>query len=151
LIDNDFLEITKDILENKVFNMLSLEDHHGSNRLSHSLKVAQEVYLDAKEKELDYVRATRAALLHDFFFRFELNSPYGKGELKEHPKVAVLNAIKYFDIDEKTQEMMINHMYPLAGTLPKSSEAKLICLVDKKVSIEEFLKYKAFKRSVKAR
>ncbi len=144
-----FYDITKDILENKIFKLLKDEDHHGDNRYNHTKRVAMEVYKYTKENNMDYVRATRAALLHDFFFRVQLETPRGKGELYEHPKVACKNAKKIFKIDSKTEEMMINHMYPVTRKKPKSPEGVAISLIDKKISIIEFVKYKVKKENNK--
>lgn len=145
-MEEKFIDITSDILKNKKFQMLKLESHHGDNRYNHSLRVALETYNYTKNHSMDYKRATRAALLHDFFLRKELENPYGKGELIEHPKVACQNAKKFFNIDEETEEMMIDHMWPITHTKPKTNEGIVISLTDKKVSIKETLKYRMRKK-----
>ena len=73
----DYKTIENEILSNKKYQKLSLESHHGLTRMEHSLRVSRNVYRLSRKLNLDYESATRAALLHDFFFNeeFESNNP----------------------------------------------------------------------------
>ena len=137
----EFYEIVKDILNTKEFKRLKMESHHGTSRYIHSLRVAMRMYEVTKKRHLNYVEATRAALLHDFFSTRELNTKL-LAQSYEHPKLAFNNASKYFYLNKKQENIILCHMFPLAKTMPKSKEAWFITLVDKKIAIHEYKNYK---------
>ena len=62
----EFDQIVNDITNHERFLDLKHELHHGISRYEHSLRVAKVTYQISKKLHLDYERATRAALLHDF-------------------------------------------------------------------------------------
>ena len=64
----DFNSLVQDIVNNKRFNKLNKELHHGITRYEHSMRVAKWTYkicnmLNLEKKD----DVTRAALLHDFY------------------------------------------------------------------------------------
>ena len=65
--NREFKTICKDILELNEFNKLKDVSHHGISRYNHSMRVSYYTYLITKKLHLNYKKATRAALLHDFF------------------------------------------------------------------------------------
>ena len=138
---DEYFKIVEDILSNNEFKKLKKEKHHGTNRYIHSLRVSLGVYKRTKKLHLDYVEATRAALLHDFFENKTIKSKM-LGVAFEHPKRAYKNANKYFKINAKQGNIIRCHMFPLSTELPKSREAVAVTLVDKKVAIYEYCKYK---------
>jgi len=145
----NFLIITSDILFDEDFLKLKKEHHHGkTNRYDHSIRVALSVYKISKDKNMDYVSATRGALLHDFFLKEELGKQKFNN-LTIHPEIAVKNAIRKFNINPHEQEIIRTHMYPITNEMPKTMEALLVSLVDKKVSIREGCKYNILKRKLR--
>jgi uncharacterized protein len=57
-----------------------------------------------------------------------------------HPIVAMHNAEKYFDLDNKVLNIIESHMFPLTIThVPKSKEAIIVCFVDKYCAIREMM------------
>lgn len=137
----NFINITKDILFNEDFLKLKEEYHHGNtNRYDHSIRVALNVYKISKNRNMDYISATRGALLHDFFLREEVGYTM-LNELTIHSEIAVKNAIKKFNINEHEQDIIRTHMYPITNEMPKTKEALLVSAIDKKVSIKEGCKY----------
>ncbi len=140
--EKEFLNIIKDIITNEEFKKLKNQIHHGTNRYSHLYRVARNTYIKSKEKGLDYNSATRATILHDFFTQEDVLNEKSREVLFKHPNVALYNASKYYDINEIEENIILSHMYPLSKIKPQSKEARIVSLADKKVSIEEFFKYK---------
>lgn len=139
----EFSSITSDILNHKEFVKLKGELHHGISRYEHSLRVAKVAYNMSKSLKLDYKHITRAALLHDFFLDEELGELNKRQMLVEHPKKALDNAKKYFDLTKREENAIVSHMFPLAGELPKYRESVVVGLADKVVATHEMYRYKA--------
>ena len=59
--------IAKDRIEKDKFKSLKGEPHHGLNRYEHVIRVAKNTYRISKVLRMDYISATRGALLHDYF------------------------------------------------------------------------------------
>ena len=134
----EFLQIVNDILINKKFNKLKNEVHHyNSNRYDHCLDVSYKTYLICKKMNLDYVSATRAALLHDFFFTTDFKESDKK--LFKHPSIAYDNALSITSLNEKEINIIKSHMYPIGGVVPRSTEAVIVDAVDDFVAIKEKL------------
>jgi uncharacterized protein len=144
-MQKEFNNIIKDIVANEEFMKLQGEVHHSTTRFNHSLRVAYEVYNKLKDNNQNYVDATRAALLHDFFFDDDLSSSQSD-RLNNHPLIALENAKKYFDINELQENIILSHMYPLSYCLPRFKESWIVSLMDKKVTILEFKRF-GFKKS----
>ncbi len=139
---NEFDSIVEDIVKNNNFRELDNELHHGITRYGHSLRVAKGVYNVTKKLHFHYKEATRAALLHDFYFNYQLEENNDFKKLVEHPKVAYLNASKYYKLTDLEKNIILSHMFPLGNTLPKYKESVCITLVDKVVAIYEQQRYK---------
>ena len=93
---SEFTSIISDILTNREFKKLAYFSHHiYTSRYQHSINVAYYTYKMAKALKLDYVSATRGAMLHDFFLYYWQDD---KLTIKEHsdlhPKIALENAKK---------------------------------------------------------
>ena len=81
-------------------------------------------------------------MLHDFFlykfkkcFSLRIVSDSIKHALA-HPKIAFDNAVKYFDLDEKEENIIKGHMFPFG--VPKSKEAWIVSFVDKYIAVFEY-------------
>ncbi len=138
----EFDSIICDITNNYKFLKLKHELHHGINRYDHSLRVAKMTYHISKKFHLDYERATRAALLHDFYLNQETKTMTSSKTLTTHPHIALENAKIYFDIDKKQENMIESHMFPLTKKVPKYKESWIVTLSDKAVAIHEMSRYK---------
>ncbi len=139
----EFDSIINDIKNHVEFLKLKEELHHGISRYEHSMRVAKTTYIITKKLHLDYERATRAALLHDFFFDEQLKEYNAKETLKMHPDYALQNAKKYFEVDEKQSNMIRAHMYPVYLEKPKYKESWALTVADKMVATHEMYRYKA--------
>lgn len=110
--------------------------HHGSTRYSHCLKVAYDTYRVTKTLRLDYVSATKAAILHDFFLD-EVENENSCARLQHHPQHAVENAKKYFGITSKEEDIIKTHMFPVTFRPPKYIEGWIVDIIDDIVAIKE--------------
>ena len=140
--DISFDDIAKDIINNKKYQKIKLETHHGITRYAHSMRVAKYVYKISKKLKIDYVSATRAAILHDFFTNEEFGSNHGLIQGVVHPDIALTNALGEFELNARERNAIEAHMFPLCMTLPKYKESWLLTLVDKAVAIYEYASYK---------
>lgn len=141
--NEEFETIISDILDNPEFQALDLELHHGISRYGHSMRVAKSTYKIAKRLHWDYVCVTRAALLHDFFFNSQLEECNIAETWCKHPFVALENANRLFDLDERQQNVIASHMFPSCKIMPKYKESWLVSFVDKTVSFYEMYRFKA--------
>lgn len=140
--NQEFDLLIKDIINNPNFRELDNEMHHGISRYRHSYRVAEGVYKLTKKLHFNYKEATRAALLHDFYFNYQLEENGEAKNLVEHPNMALLNASKYYELSELQKNMIASHMFPLSKVLPKYKESICITIVDKVVAIYEQQRYK---------
>lgn len=102
-----------------------------------SLKLNRKFRIGADEEKLAV-----GALLHDFYLYDWHDDDGGSHRLHgfTHPEQARQNAVEIFDIDEKEQEIIRTHMWPLTlNAIPKSREAAIVCLADKWCSLQETL------------
>lgn len=136
------MKLVNPILENKNFSQIDTIIHHGTTRMNHSIRVSYYSYKIAKILCLDYKQIARAGLLHDFYLNRTVDYEKKKDKFllftTEHPKVAVENAKKYFELTEKEEDMIKTHMFPADYRIPKYAESWIICIVDKIVGTYEF-------------
>lgn len=137
--DNRYKEIVNHILSDKEFVKIGSSYHHGTDRLTHSIRVSYYSYLIARKLGLDYKTSATAGLLHDYFLTNNYKNLRERTEiLFNHPKTASDNAVKRFNISEKEQDIIKTHMFPLNLKPSKSIEGWIVSLVDKVVCIAEF-------------
>ena len=141
-LDNEYMSIVNDILENEEFAKLKDIKHHDQTRLKHSLKVSYYAYKTAKTMRLDYKDVARAGLLHDFYLG-QVNDQKGiKNKVLlftiKHPNQAVENSKKYFELSDKEIDIIRSHMFPIDVKIPKYAESWIVSFVDKAVSFKEF-------------
>ncbi len=141
LIFKSYLE---EVMQKKKFLKMNRYIQHGTTTcLLHSIAVAYYSYricnllkINIHEKEL-----IRGALLHDYFL-YDWHAKY-KPTRNEgfhgriHPRIALFNARKDYDINEIEEDIISKHMFPLTFYPPKYRESIIVCLVDKLCSIHE--------------
>ena len=123
-----------------VQSMAEYQQHGVVDTLSHVRNVAELCWWLAKRLHLDVDERALAtgAFLHDFY----LYDWHGSGwqHSFKHPGRARINARNYFDVDEKTQDVIARHMWPInISRVPNSVESALVCVADKIVSAHETL------------
>ena len=134
--------IAKDIIEKEKFQSLKNEPHHGLNRYEHVLRVAKGTYRVSKLLKMDYVSATRGALLHDYFNNDEYKNTKSTKKGSMHPVIALNNARKEYYLNQKEENIILSHMYPLGKTKPNCKESWVVTSVDKTVACYECMRYK---------
>ena len=137
---NEFENIISDITSNEtVQKMKNFRQHYNTSCFEHCKSVAFYSYLICKKYKLDYISAARAAMLHDLFlYDWRLRQDGRKGlHGFTHPKTALNNATKIFDLNKKEQDIIVKHMWPVTIILPKYRESYVITFVDKYCALKE--------------
>ena len=142
-----FDSIANSIIKTDKFKELKKESHHGLTRYIHVMRVSKFTYKITKKLHMDYVSATRAALLHDYFSNSDFNGTKGIKKGIEHPEIAYDNAKTDFKLNEIEKNAITSHMFPLGTTVPKYKESWVLTAVDKGVATYELTKYK-FKNAI---
>lgn len=139
-INKEYYQLVAHILNSHVFRKLNEIPHHGTTRLNHSIKVSYYSYLISKKLKLDYKICAISGLLHDFYLQKESKNliKFLKFQ-KKHPKIAIENAKKYFNINKKEENIIGTHMFPL--TKPsKYKEGWIVSAIDKIIGAYEYIK-----------
>ncbi len=135
-MNDEYNKIVNKIIKNKQFLKLKDETHHCvTNRYEHCKSVSYLVYKTTKKLNMDYISATRASLMHDFFYNNEFNTK--KDKLFKHPSKSLENALKISNLNEKEKNIISSHMFPFGGKLPKYKESVLVDLIDDFVAVKE--------------
>ena len=138
----EFESIASEIINSDKYQSLKSENHHGLSRYDHSLRVARNTYRISKRLNLDYISATRGALLHDYFTDEEYRNTKGMKKYSMHPVIALNNAIREYDLNPTEENVIVSHMYPMGKIKPNCKESWLVTSVDKSVAIYECARYK---------
>lgn len=146
-----FKSYLEEILKKKKYLKMNRYMQHGNTTcLQHSIAVAYISYritkffkINVHEKEL-----IRGALLHDYFL-YDWHSKYKKSKDlgahgRIHPKIALFNARKDFDVNRIEADIIEKHMFPLTFHVPKYRESVIVCIVDKMCSVYEILNKEAY-------
>jgi uncharacterized protein len=141
----EYDDIVADIVKNEQFQSLEKYLHHTSSIMDHVKIVSFLSYKICKFLKLDYVSAARGALLHDFFlYDWRTNKERWHG--LKHPRIALNNSLKEFDINSLEKDIILKHMWPLTIMPPVHRESFIVSFVDKYVASMEFVK-KYYKNS----
>jgi len=136
----EFEEIISDIERNaEVQEMNNFRHHNKTTRYLHSKSVAYESYNVCKKLGLDYTSAARGGMLHDLFlYDSKIGSPNEKGmQLFTHPRLALNNANRLFELNKKEQNIILRHMWPVTIIPPKYLEGFIVTIMDKHCAIKE--------------
>ncbi len=135
--------------DEKILRMKDISMHRGSNCYLHSFKVAKKAIkksLNRKDVNLEVVLL--GAILHDYYlYDWRKDRSKLKKHGKNHPKIAIENAVKDFNISEDVKKVIKSHMWPLnIKDYPNSKEARIVSISDKAVTIGESLTSKKYKQ-----
>jgi uncharacterized protein len=139
--DLEYMNLVDDILEHEEFKKTKNITHHGLNRFDHCLRVSYYSYKVSKLLKLGYKDVARAGLLHDFFFvdNSGVDTTKRLDVLINHPKYALINSKRYFELTEKEENIITSHMFPVALKAPRYAESWIVDLVDNIVAVCEAL------------
>lgn len=144
--DAEYMSCVKDIMDSPVFQSMDRYIQHGNTTTkTHCIQVSYLSYCICKKHSLDYVTAARAGLLHDLFL-YDWHTAGNHIHGFTHPRVAMRNARKYFDLTPQEQNIILRHMWPLTPIPPRSAEGMVIVYADKFCSVNEV--YGRMKRAV---
>lgn len=144
---DEFFSIIKDLIENpKVKEMRIFNQHATTSCYQHCMQVAYYTYLVCKKWKLDYVSATRGAMLHDLFLYdwHTYERPIKTWKTQHaflHPKVALKNATKIFNLNTIEQDVILNHMWPVTIRFPHYKETVIVTFADKYSACRETFLY----------
>lgn len=98
-----------------------------------SCKIAEKYHLD-----VDYYALIRGALLHDYFlYDWHVKDRSHRFHGFTHPRRALENADKEFQLTETERNMIYCHMFPLTPIPPSTQEAWIVCVADKICALSE--------------
>jgi len=99
------------------------------------LKLARGLRLRFDERAL-----VRGALLHDYFlYDWHEKDPSHRWHGFRHPKAALRNAERDFNLGPIERDMIAHHMFPLVPIPPRCRESVLLCIADKLCALREAL------------
>lgn len=140
----EFQNIIKEFIENDtVKSMSKYIQHCSTNCFEHCYRTSYYCYKISKKLNWDYKSAARGAMLHDLFLYDWREKKDGRKGLHAftHGKKACQNACNLFKLNEKEQDMITRHMFPVTIIPPKSKEGILLTFVDKYCALTEFSHY----------
>lgn len=106
---------------------------HSINVACVSYKIAEKYHLD-----VDYYALIRGALLHDYFlYDWHVKDRSHRFHGFTHPRRALENADKEFQLTETERNMIYCHMFPLTPIPPSTKEAWIVCVADKICALSE--------------
>jgi uncharacterized protein len=124
-----------------VQSMEKFIQHSDISCFEHCINVSYNSYLICMRLGLDYRAAARGGLVHDLFlYDWHCSKPEKGLHGLAHPLIALENANKHFDLNDKEKDIIEKHMWPLTLKLPKYKESLIVCLVDKYCAFMEFIK-----------
>ena len=132
----EFYEEIKDIAAHPVVLRMKLYPHHGiTNCYQHCMNVAYFNYLWCRFFKLDARSAARGGMLHDLFLYDWHTHTARTGDHFHgltHPKAALRNAEKFFDLNHIERDIIGTHMWPVTFfRFPRTKEAFITTLTDK--------------------
>ena len=109
----EFFSIINDLLKSsKVQEMKIYNQHAGTSCYKHCMQVAYYTYIVCKRLNLDYISATRGAMLHDLFLydwhTYIREDKSWKGQHAfMHPKIALKNATAIFNLNNIEKDVIV--------------------------------------------
>lgn len=147
LIRNDiefFVDTVNEVLAVPEVHLMHDYMQHGTvSCLMHCITVAHNSFKMAKNLNLkiDFRSLIRGAMLHDFFL-YDWHDKNNGIRLHgyKHPKIALKNSMRYFELNKIEQDIIKKHMWPLTLCPPLYKESFLVSVADKVITVSEICK-----------
>lgn len=139
--DNGYLGCVEDILAHPVFQSMDQYIQHGNTTCkAHCIQVSYMSYRICRARGWDYRAAARAGLLHDLFLYDWHTHARETGEYFHgftHPRTAMNNAMRHFQLSDREQNLILRHMWPLTPVPPRYKEGFAVLYADKFCGLSE--------------
>lgn len=141
ILNSKGMEIEKICIQHGTFSVFD----HSLFVTSMCIRISKKFRLKVNERAM-----VRGALLHDYFL-YDWHEPIKQNRLHgfKHPRIALENARKEYELGKIEQNMILRHMFPLTLKPPKYREAIILCISDKLCATYETIggfKYKIAKK-----
>ena len=145
---NAYLSCVDDLLSTKQVSSMKQWKHHFSvTTYDHSLFVSYVSFRLARRLRCDYRMSARMGLLHDLYLYDGRDSSAHPGnQCFDHPVAALNNARMLVKMNEKEENIIISHMWPLSKIRRRSKEALIVNIADKCCATVEVLFLSRVKR-----
>lgn len=137
-------QYAQDILESRNFRRSEQFIQHGRISVKkHCLRVAECSILIEEKLERLGIRCqerelVRGALLHDYFlYDWHDKNSHEKLHGFHHPRVALANASREYQLSARERDIIEKHMWPLTIRPPRCREAWIVTAADKYCSLKE--------------
>ncbi len=143
----EFFCIIKDLIKNETVQKMKIFNQHANvSCYKHCMQVAYYTYIVCKKLNLDYISATRGAMLHDLFLydwhtHIMESKKFTSMHAFSHPKKALKNATEIFNLNKIEQDVILNHMWPVTIKIPHYKETFIVTLADKFSAMKETFSY----------
>ena len=137
------------LIDEKILRMKDISMHRGSNCYEHSFKVAKKaIKKSLNRKNINLEVVLLGAILHDYYlYDWRNDRSKLKRHGKNHPGIAIENAVNDFNISEEVKKVIKTHMWPInIKDYPNTKEAKIVSISDKAVTIGESFTSKKYKQ-----
>lgn len=140
------LQYGRDILNSEVFRQTAYQKHHLHGTVfEHTVNVCIVSIrllkqLTDRGSQINEKDLIQAALCHDLGMVGRDGKYRGRFDSwKSHPEESVRIAKELVpDLSKEAEEMILSHMWPVAGPAPRSKEGRILCMADKYASMEDW-------------
>ncbi|MEG2685254.1 MAG: phosphohydrolase [Erysipelotrichaceae bacterium] len=141
VLTQEFLDSISSILDiEEIQELKNYYQHFYYPRFQHSVNVAYYSFLICRKLNLDYISASQAGILHDFYlydWKADKSSTDGRHSYV-HPRIALQNAKRFVKVNSIMEDAIVHHMWPMTLRCPKTLEGWVLQGVDKYCALSEF-------------
>lgn len=128
-----YRDAVQDLLDSPDVQKLCEHTQHMSTcRLQHSINVSYYSFRLARIFRVDDRAAARAGLLHDLYYYDFRNAELTCRQHSDlHPRIALQNARSVTSLSAAEEDIILTHMWPMAGSAPRNFEGYIVTFADK--------------------